>query len=96
MQAGGNNNDKNRVWQSKNCFEGSVEGGLREVTHEFGGQPLNGGSNRAHDTVVVAPLSIFLWFVVRVWCQWFLILLFLPFCFFYCSSLYLMSAKLVE
>jgi hypothetical protein len=67
MQAGSNNNNKSSGRQSKNCFEGSAERGLREVTREFGGQPFCGGSNRAPDTVVVAPLSHFFWFVV--WCQ---------------------------
>ncbi len=64
MLAGSNNNDKSSGGQSKNHFKGSAEGGLREVTHEFGGQPLCGGRDRALDTVAVAPLSHFFWFVV--------------------------------
>ncbi len=60
---------------NQNCFERSAEGGSREVTREFGGQPFRGGGNRALDTAVIAPQSHFLWFVVR--CRWFLILLFL-------------------
>jgi hypothetical protein len=59
MQVGGNNDDKSNRRQSKNDFKGSTEGGLREVTREFGGQPLRGGSNRALDTVVIVPLSHF-------------------------------------
>ncbi len=63
------------------CFEGSAEGGLKQVNRDFGGQPLcrGDGGNRALDTVVVAPLSHFLWFVV--WCWWFLISLFYHFAF---------------
>jgi hypothetical protein len=38
MQAGSDNNNKSSMPQSKNCFERSAEGGLREVTREFGGQ----------------------------------------------------------
>jgi hypothetical protein len=60
MGAGSNNNNKSSWRQSKNHFKGSVEGGLREVTRKFCGQPLRGGSYKVLDTVVVALLSHFL------------------------------------
>jgi hypothetical protein len=64
MQASRDNNNLERSgWQSKKCFEGCLEGWLREVTHEFGGQPFCGGGNRASSGVGTGALSHFFSFI---------------------------------
>ncbi len=51
--------------QGKNHFKGSVEGGLREVSHEFGGKIPHGGGNRASGGVGTRwVISVVLFFVV--------------------------------
>jgi hypothetical protein len=86
MQAGGNNNNNSSGWRSKNCFKGSVEGGLREVAVSLVGNLFV--------VVAIGFLTLLLLHCCHIFCGlwcgvgFFSFLVFyLPFLFFYCSTI---------